>query len=75
MTDNMIFDPLAWAGQPEQAQTSNEVKTSSVKPAPTTIASTDDREKILAVGQELLAMGANIAESYSDWLRLGRRFG
>ena len=25
----------------------------------------------MAVGQELLQMGANIAESYSDWFRLG----
>ena len=31
----------------------------------------DDHEKIMAVGQELLRMGANIADSYSDWLRLG----
>lgn len=71
MEDNKIFDPLAWAGQPEQPETVKEVKTLSVEPAPATAASSDDREKIFAVGQELLAMGANIAESYSDWYRLG----
>ena len=71
MEDNKIFDPMAWAGQTEQPDTVKEVKALSVEPAPATAASSDDREKILAVGQELLAMGANIAESYSDWLRLG----
>ena len=71
MTDNMIFDPLAWAGLPEQPENVNEAKAPSVEPAAATAATTDDREKILAVGQELLAMDANIAESYSDWLRLG----
>ena len=70
--ENFIdFDPIAWAGQPEQPNNINEVKASSVEPAPATAASSDDRDKILAVGQELLAMGVNIAESYSDWLRLG----
>ncbi len=62
---------MAWAGQPEQPQTVHEVKTSGIEPAPAPVASSDDHEKIMAVGQELLARGANIAESYSDWLRLG----
>ena len=70
MEENKIFDPMAWAGQTEQPDTVKEVKTLSVEPAPATAASSDDREKILAVGQELLRMGANIAESYSDWYRL-----
>ena len=71
--ENFIdFDPLAWAGQPEQPIYNKEVKASSVEPNPATAGtSSDDQEKILAVGQELLRMGANIAESYSDWLRLG----
>ena len=71
MENYIDFDPLAWAGQSEQPDTVKEVKALNVEPAPTTAAYSDDREKILAVGQELLAMGANIAESYSDWLRLG----
>lgn len=71
MEDFINFDPMAWAGQPEQPQSVNEVNASSVEPAPATAASPDDHVKILAVGQELLRMGANIAESYSDWLRLG----
>ncbi len=71
MEDFINFDPMAWAGQPEQPQTVNEVKVSSVEPATVSAASPDDHEKIMAVGQELLRLGANIADSYSDWLRLG----
>lgn len=71
MEDFINFDPMAWAGQPEQPQSVNEVNASSVEPAPATADSPDDHVKILAVGQELLRLGANIAESYSDWLRLG----
>lgn len=72
MENNMTFDPMAWAGLPEQPANVNEAKAPSVEPAAAAdAATTDDREKILAVGQELLAMGANIAESYSNWLRLG----
>ena len=72
MEDFINFDPMAWAGQPERPNNNiKEVKASGIDPAPTTAAPSDDREKILAVGQELLRLGANIADSYSDWLRLG----
>lgn len=76
--DNTSFDPMAWAAQSAQPHTANEVKASGISTTPSGRSAdfsagppTDDREKILAVGQELLQMGANIAESYSDWLRLG----
>lgn len=77
--ENFIdFDPMAWAGQPEQTVYSKEVKTSSVEPTVQKGSAdfsagtpSDECEKILAVGHELLQMGANIADSYSDWLRLG----
>ncbi len=77
--ENFIdFDPLAWAGQPEQPETVKEVKTLSVEPTCkmgsaefSAVTPSDDHEKIMAVGQELLRMGANIADSYSDWYRLG----
>lgn len=65
------FDPLAWAAQPELPQTDSEVKASCEEPAPATAAANDDCEKIMAVGQELLQMGANIADDYGDWIRLG----
>lgn len=78
MEQYIDFDPMAWVGQPEQPNSIKEVKASGIV---TTLSgrsaefsalpSSDDREKILAVGQELLAIGANIADSYSDWLRLG----
>lgn len=77
--DNYInFDPMAWAALSAQPHIDNEVKASGIVTTPSngsvdfsTGLPPDDREKILAVGQELLAMGANIADSYSDWLRLG----
>ncbi len=65
------FDPLAWAAQPELPQTDSEVKASCEEPAPATAAANEDCEKIMAVGQELLQMGANIADDYGDWIRLG----
>ena len=72
------FDPMAWAGQSEQPNNIKEVKASSVEPSLQKVSAeisavtpSDEREKIMAVGQELLKMGANIADSYSDWLRLG----
>ncbi len=78
MEQYIDFDPMAWVGQPEQPNSIKEVKASGIV---TTLSgrsaefsalpSSDDRAKILAVGQELLAIGANIADSYSDWLRLG----
>lgn len=78
MEQYIDFDPMAWVGQPEQPNSIKEVKASGIV---TTLSgrsaefsalpSSDDRAKILSVGQELLAIGANIADSYSDWLRLG----
>ena len=72
MENYIDFDPMAWAGLPEQPGNANEAEAPSVEPAaPSAAATADDREKILAVGHELLAMRANIAEDYNDWLRLG----
>ena len=78
MEDNMLFDPMVWADLSEQANDNKEVEASSIVPTPpkstadfSVVTSSDDREKILAVGQELLKMGSNIADSYGDWLRLG----
>ena len=78
MEDNMLFDPMVWAGLSGQANDNKEVEASSIETTPqkstaenSVVIPSDDREKILAVGQELLKMGANIADSYGDWLRLG----
>ena len=70
MDINTTFDPLAWVnienGNDSPKNDCQVTNLPAVSGSPS-----DDHEKILAVGQELLAMGANIAESYSDWLRLG----
>lgn len=73
------FDPTAWVnhvtkqegtqvptacGQPQEAgQVTN--------PQPTTAGFPSDLQKVRAVCDELLRMGANIAESYDDYLKLG----
>ena len=70
MENNTTFDPLAWVNIESGNDGQQTVRQVTNQPA-TAGTSSDDQEKILAVGQELLRMGANIAESYSDWLRLG----
>lgn len=70
MENNTTFDPLAWVNIESGNDGQQTVRQVTNQPA-TADTSSDDQEKILAVGQELLRMGANIAESYSDWLRLG----
>ncbi len=72
------FDPTQWAnktttqegtqvpaacGQPEAAQVTN--------PEASTASCSSEVEKARAVCDELLRMGANIAETYDDYLRLG----
>lgn len=70
MENSTTFDPLAWVNIESGNDGQQTVRQVTNQPA-TADTSSDDQEKILAVGQELLRLGANIAESYSDWLRLG----
>lgn len=78
--ENLKFDPLAWAaasqnnaakdnGQAHADQVINHQ--SCAKAQPRTEQEADAKTELLAVIQELLARGANIAESYHDWWRLG----
>ena len=71
MKNNNSFDPLAWAAAGNGTNTAKSVNAQ----ANTTAWQADDpdieRDKALAVGNELIARGANIAESYDDYLRLG----
>ena len=71
MKNNNSFDPLAWAAAGNDTNTAKSVNAQ----ANTTAWQADDpdieRDKALAVGNELIARGANIAESYDDYLRLG----
>ena len=77
--DNKVFDPLAWAaagtnaakgnGQRKADQVNNLQSGAEVHPR--TLCAGDTKAEILAVIDELLVRGANIAESYHDWWRLG----
>ena len=65
------FDPLAWAGMDGNTNTAANENAQDTTVHSQTNASADELAKALAVGDELMARGANIAESYDDYLRLG----
>ena len=75
MDNNHIFDPLAWASANEasKADNSNDQQTAGqvnhLQPAVPDIG--NELAKAKATTQELLRLGANIAESYDDYLHLG----
>ena len=75
MEQNMTFDPLAWASQENNAnlETKNETLTKSSPVVNPTVSVPPDGElaKAQAVCDELIQRGANIAESYEDYLKLG----
>ena len=73
MNDKMSFDPMAWASKNNASNTANEpaVKEAQVM-NPTAAASPDvELAKAQATADELLRLGANIAEGYDDYLQLG----
>ena len=71
----MIFDPLAWASQDNNAnrETKNEAPSESAPVVNPIACVPPDGElaKAQAVCDELIQRGANIAESYEDYLKLG----
>ena len=67
--DNMIFDPMAWASQ--NSANNSEPTTAAPAANPTASCLDDELAKARATANELLRMGANIAESYDDYLHLG----
>lgn len=72
MDKNMTFDPLAWANN--NANDVTDKATATVAPVPTTSASQpldEELAKAQATVEELLRLGANIAESYDDYFHLG----
>ena len=75
MNNNNVFDPLAWASQDNNAnrETKNEAPTVSAPVANPTASLPLNGElaKAQAVCDELIQRGANIAESYDDYLKLG----
>ena len=70
-----VFDPLAWASQENNAnnETKNEPKNVSAPVVNPTASVPPDGElaKAQAVCEELIRCGANIAESYENYLQLG----
>jgi hypothetical protein len=72
MDNNKVFDPMAWASQ---NNANNAVSDTTAKDAPitstTAINPDDELAKAQATANELLRLGANIAETYDDYLHLG----
>ena len=66
----MTFDPLAWTSQNNANNNEQNVKTTPVT-APIDTNPDDELAKAQATANELLRLGANIADSYDDYLHLG----
>ena len=69
MDTQNTFDSMAWLGQQVDVKS-----TSSPSPQPTACQPLSPSEELAlatAVTRELIAIGANIAESYGDYVRLG----
>ena len=73
MEDNkMKFDPMVWASQNDANTVVNEQNAKAAQVSnPTTADCGDELAKAQATADELLRMGANIAESYDEYLHLG----
>lgn len=70
----LAFDPLAWLGQQQDTNDKGNPKVATPSPQPTACQSrsqTDELALATAVVHELIKCGANIAESYDDYVRLG----
>lgn len=72
MDKNNIFDPLAWANNNANDVTNTAPATVVPAAAPSACQSIDaELAKARATVDELLRLGANIAESYDEWFRVG----
>jgi hypothetical protein len=73
MEDNQLtFDPMAWASQNNVNTVVNEQNAKAAQVSnPTTADCGDELAKAQATADELLRMGANIAETYDEYLHLG----
>lgn len=63
----LTFDPVAWAGKSADVRQSKRKKENTGQPLPPM----EELEKARTVARELIHRGANIAESYGDYLKLG----
>jgi hypothetical protein len=77
MNNNTIFDPMAWAAATDNNSKSanninDQMTTGQVQnPQPAVPYTGNELEKAKATVEELLRLGANIAESYDDWWECG----
>lgn len=75
MEKNMTFDPMAWANNNANHESAKEeprkLAAQVTNSAKATIPLDGELDKARAVTDELLQIGANIAESYNDYLQLG----
>ena len=70
MENLSTFDPLAWAAA--SGANTDSVAAAAVAATPqSSMNPADEVAKVKAVGQLLLERGANVADTYDDWLRLG----
>lgn len=77
MDHNNTFDPMAWAAASNDNQTSANAQNGQPRadqvsnPKPSPLPTGDELEKASAVADELLRLGANIADDYDGYLQLG----
>ena len=77
MDNNTIFDPMAWAAASDNNSksadnTNDQLNIGQVpNPQPAIPPIGNELEKAKATVEELLRLGANIAESYDDWWECG----
>ena len=75
MDNSNVFDPMAWASQNNANEKKNEPQQTASAPVVNPEASTPPQSgelaKARATVEELLRMGANIADSYQDWWECG----
>ena len=69
--NNKEFDPLAWAAAGNDNEKYAKVSVSDLSEMTGQGNDKNELAKAKAVAEQLLSMGANIAESYDDYLRLG----
>ncbi len=70
--DNPTFNPMAWLSQSSEKAKSLAIKPPSSAPsACQPLSSAEELAAATAVAREVIAIGANIAEDYNDYVRLG----
>jgi len=75
MDNNTTFDPMAWAEASESLKalmTNDQMNAGHVNnPQPVVPNSGNELDKVKATVDELIRLGANIADSYNDWWNCG----